>query len=88
MNDLKTVSALVKQILEDDVDARNSDNVLYLEVLRYYASKKGIDLCQLSVPDFLMNMEQKGLLEDGEDFVKLTDRGIDVSNYVMSEFLL
>lgn len=40
MNDLKTVSALVKQILEDDVDARNSDNVLYLEVLRYYASKK------------------------------------------------
>ena len=60
MNDLKTVSALVKQILEDDVDAR-SDNVLYLEVLRYYASKKGIDLCQLSVPDFLMNMEQKGL---------------------------
>lgn len=25
MNDLKTVSALVKQILEDDVDARNSD---------------------------------------------------------------
>ena len=22
-------------------------------------------------------MEQKGLLEDGEDFVKLTDRGID-----------
>lgn len=29
MNDLKTVSALVKQILEDDVDARNSDNVLY-----------------------------------------------------------
>ena len=61
MNDLKTVSALVKQILEDDVDARNSDNVLYLEVLRYYASKKGIDLCQLSVPDFLMNMEQKGL---------------------------
>lgn len=34
MNDLKTVSALVKQILKDDVDARNSDNVLYLEILR------------------------------------------------------
>lgn len=33
MNDLKTVSALVKQILEDDVDARNSDNVLYLPML-------------------------------------------------------
>ena len=36
----------------------------------------------------IRDMEQKGLLEDGEDFVKLTDRGIDVSNYVMSEFLL
>lgn len=37
---------------------------------------------------WIRDMEQKGLLEDGEDFVKLTDRGIDVSNYVMSEFLL
>ena len=36
----------------------------------------------------IRDMEQKGLLEDGEDFVKLTDCGIDVSNYVMSEFLL
>ena len=36
----------------------------------------------------IRDMEQKGLLEDGEDFVKLTDRGLDVSNYVMSEFLL
>ena len=33
-------------------------------------------------------MEPKGLLEDGEDFVKLTDRVIDLFNYVMSEFLL
>ena len=47
MNDLKTVSALVKQILKDDVDARNSDNVLYLEILRYYSSEKGIDLYHL-----------------------------------------
>ena len=40
MNDLKTVSALVKQILEDDIDARNIDNVLYLEILRYYSAEK------------------------------------------------
>ncbi|MFR5291173.1 MAG: hypothetical protein ACLTGC_03865 [Eisenbergiella sp.] len=60
MNDLKNVSSLVKQILEDNPDARNSDNVLYLEVLRYYSSKKDIDLYRLSVPDFLMKLEQKG----------------------------
>ena len=36
----------------------------------------------------IKDMECKGLLEQGEEFVKLTDRGIDVSNYVMSEFLL
>lgn len=60
MNDLKTVSALVKQILEDDIDARNSDNVLYREILRYYSAEKGIDLYRLSVPDFLMKLEQKG----------------------------
>lgn len=60
MNDLKTVVSLVKQILEEDVSSRNSDNVLYLEVLRYYASNTGMDLHDLSVPDFLMNMEQNG----------------------------
>lgn len=60
MRDLKTVSALVKQILEKNVEARNSDNILYLEVLRYYSSKKSIDLYHLSVPDFLMKLEQKG----------------------------
>ena len=36
----------------------------------------------------IKDMEHKGLLENGEEFVKLTERGIDVSNYVMSEFLL
>ena len=60
MRDLKTVSALVKQILEKNVEARNSDNILYLEVLRYYSAEKGIDLYRLSVPDFLMKLEQKG----------------------------
>lgn len=60
MNDLKAVSSVVKKILEEDVRARNSDNVLYLEILKYYSSIKGIDLYRLSVPDFLMKLEQKG----------------------------
>lgn len=38
--------------------------------------------------EVLKDMEQKGLLENDEEYVRLTARGIDVSNYVMSEFLL
>lgn len=36
----------------------------------------------------LADMEEKGLLENCGEYVRLTARGIDVSNYVMSEFLL
>lgn len=36
----------------------------------------------------LKEMIAKELLETDGDFIKLTERGIDVSNYVMSEFLL
>lgn len=57
MHDLKAVSSLVKQILEENASARNSDNVLYLEILRYYSSAKGVNLYQLTVPDFLMKLE-------------------------------
>lgn len=34
------------------------------------------------------NMKEQGLLEEEGDFIRLTEQGIDVSNYVMSEFLL
>ena len=36
----------------------------------------------------LLDMKNTGLLEEVDGFVRLTDRGIDVSNYVMSEFIL
>lgn len=36
----------------------------------------------------LGKMYRDGLLEECGDYVRLTERGIDVSNYVMSEFLL
>ncbi len=32
--------------------------------------------------------EKDGFLETGSDFVRLTDRGIDVSNYILADFLL
>lgn len=38
--------------------------------------------------DIVFDMIQKKLLKDTGDFLCLTEKGIDVSNYVMSEFLL
>lgn len=38
--------------------------------------------------EVLKDMMKKGLLEIGEDHVRLTDYGVDVSNYVMSGFLM
>ncbi len=38
--------------------------------------------------DVLDRMYQLGMLEEAEGYVRLTERGIDVSNLVMSEFLL
>ena len=35
----------------------------------------------------LIDMYAKKLLEESGDYIRLTERGIDVSNYVMSEFL-
>ena len=35
----------------------------------------------------LIDMYQKQLLEDTGEYIRLTEKGIDVSNYVMSEFL-
>lgn len=60
MNDLRTVSSLVKHFLEKDARTRNSDNVLYLEIIKYYAKVRGINIETLSVTDFLMKLDQKG----------------------------
>ncbi len=38
--------------------------------------------------DIIVNLELKGLIEEREGNLRLTDYGIDVSNYVMSEFLI
>jgi hypothetical protein len=62
MNDLKTISGLVKHILEQNKQARNSDCILYLKVLEHQSHEKGIDLQLLSVPVFLTEMKQKGFV--------------------------
>lgn len=50
MENLKTVSALVKNILEHDHKARNTDNHLYLMVLEHYSGLRGIDIHAMTVP--------------------------------------
>ena len=35
----------------------------------------------------LQKMKEEGLMEQAGDNWRLTERGIDISNYVMSEFL-
>ena len=60
MNDLMKVNQIVKAILEDDKQARNSDSYLYLKVLDYIAHRDGIFLAGMPVPYFLENMKDLG----------------------------
>ena len=61
MLDLKNTTALVKSILEQDKQCRNSDSFLYLKVLSVTAKQKGIDLGKMTVPYFLLNLHGAGL---------------------------
>ena len=61
MLDLKNTTALVKSILEQDKQCRNSDSLLYLKVLSVLGNQKGIDLEKMSVPNFLLNLHGTGL---------------------------
>ena len=59
---LNTILTLVREILENDDKARNSDNYLYLKVLETVATTRGdaSTLEELSVTDFLTHMDLLG----------------------------
>lgn len=61
MLDLKNTTALVKSILEQDKQCRNSDSFLYLKVLTEVGKQKGIDIEKMSIPYFLLNLHGAGL---------------------------
>ena len=61
MKRLKELSNRVKSVLEKNVSARNSDNVLYLHVLRSYGEEKGLDIDNMSVPMLLLHCKDMGL---------------------------
>ena len=60
MNELKTVTQLVKAILEENKQCRNSDSFLYLKILEVYGQKNGVDINAMSVPYFLLTMRDNG----------------------------
>jgi hypothetical protein len=53
MNDLQTTTQLVKAILEEDEQSRNSDSRLYLKVLEIIAERHGYNMKRMSVYHFL-----------------------------------
>ena len=59
--ELKTVTGLVKAILEQDTPSRNSDSVLYLKVLTAVCKEKEIDIESLTVPALLLLGKKIGL---------------------------
>ena len=60
MYDFKNTTELVKTILEEDVQSRNSDSFLYLKVLESISDREGFALCFMTVPYFLENMKDYG----------------------------
>lgn len=57
IKELKTIHNLVKNILEEHPQARNSDNILYYHVIKHIGTQKGINIDSMSLPNFLLNMK-------------------------------
>lgn len=55
-NELRTTTALVKSILLEDKQARNSDSFLYFKVLKKISIEKNIDIDSMPVTTFLLHM--------------------------------
>ena len=60
MSKLNNLTALVRIILESKPQTRNSDGLLWLEVLEHQASEKGVDLRMFSVTSFLPRIGELG----------------------------
>ena len=61
LKELNTTTELVKNILEEYPETRNSDNALYIQVLNVYGKHKGINLENMSVLRFFMQIKDIGV---------------------------
>ena len=60
VKELKSIAKLVKQILREDEQARNSDGYLYLKVLDAIGKNRGVDVNNISVKTFLLHQHANG----------------------------
>lgn len=58
MDELKTTTAIVKQVLEAVPVTRNCDGLLYLRVLSELSRKRDVDYLGMKVSYFFSNLEQ------------------------------
>ena len=58
--ELTTTQDMVKQVLEQSKDARNSDNYLYYRILKMVGMQHNIDIEKMSVPHFFLHMKEYG----------------------------
>lgn len=58
---LNSTNKIVREILETNKMARNSDTYLYLQVLYRVGKVKGIDVDTISVAEFLKNRSRLGV---------------------------
>lgn len=58
MENLYTCQRLVKEILTEDPQTRNSDSFLYFKVLKKLGTIRGIDIDKMSITHFLLNMKE------------------------------
>lgn len=54
--ELNTTTGLVKHILTNIPQTRNSDSLLYLKVLRHIAGEYEINLDNITIPNFLIKL--------------------------------
>ena len=57
ISELRTTTDLVKAILIDKPDTRNSDNLLYSEVLEHIGQAEGVNIGRMAICDVLRNMK-------------------------------
>lgn len=55
--ELNTTTELVRGILKECPEARNSDNILYIKVCEKIGRTNGIDINKMSMPYFLLNLK-------------------------------
>lgn len=60
MDNLRTTTDLVKDILEKVPETRNSDNVLYYYVLSEIGKRNNIDIEKITISRFFLNLKKYG----------------------------